>query len=222
MVASFEELVQRPLRDGVNAVCWPRVLSGDFNEVARLLAPPDGMVSVHVDMLRRLPLSSAGSLAADMLLEDLQRLDALGLEPELNCITRYASDDRGLPIAADVMSFHADRAPIEVATWLCTYAGRTSEGLDNDDAFRLIDDPVIRTELRAASACATDETFQEFLREGSFDLHYRAVRGRSPFSFGVGHLWRIAVNWPGSPVPPCIHRAPRTDLGEEPRLLLIC
>ncbi len=40
-------------------------------------------------------------------------------------------------------------------------------------------------------------------------------------SFGLGNLWRIAVDYPGSPVPPCIHRAPITRPGRPPRLLLI-
>ena len=43
-----------------------------------------------------------------------------------------------------------------------------------------------------------------------------------PYSFGVGYLWRIAVDWPGSAVPPCIHRAPETLPGQPPRLVLIC
>ena len=42
-----------------------------------------------------------------------------------------------------------------------------------------------------------------------------------PFSFGLGNLWRIAVEYPDSPVPPCVHRAPATIPGRPPRLLLI-
>jgi hypothetical protein len=45
--------------------------------------------------------------------------------------------------------------------------------------------------------------------------------GAQPFSFGLGHVWRIACEHPGSPVPPCIHRAPETAPGQPPRLLLI-
>ena len=60
------------------------------------------------------------------------------------------------------------------------------------------------------------------MREGSFDLHYAPVDGAQPYAFGVGALWRVAVQWPGCPVPPCVHRAPRTGPGDEPRLLLIC
>jgi hypothetical protein len=38
---------------------------------------------------------------------------------------------------------------------------------------------------------------------------------------GIGHLWRIAVQHPGSPVPACIHRAPPPRPGDARRLLLI-
>lgn len=226
VVPSFEELLRRPLADGVNALCWPRALRGDFREVAHLLAPPDGMIAVDEETLRAAPLSPAGRVAAEQMIEDLRLLDALGLEPILNCITDAARDARGLPIATDTSSFHADRAPIEVDTFLCTYWGKSTEGLDNDDARKLVDDPAIRAALRAALAAGDDddddERFEELLREGSFDLHYARVDGAQPFPFGVGSLWRIAVEWPGCPVPPCLHRTPPKMPGDEPRLLLIC
>ena len=38
MVNSFRELVTTPFADGVNALCWPRALPGDFGEV---VAVPD-------------------------------------------------------------------------------------------------------------------------------------------------------------------------------------
>jgi hypothetical protein len=66
-----------------------------------------------------------------------------------------------------------------------------------------------------------DAEFREALREHCFDLHYLPMPKAQPYSFGVGNLWRIAVDWPGSLVPPCIHRAPETLPGEPPRLLLI-
>ena len=52
VVDSFDELLARPFADGVNALCWPRALEGDFDEVARCFAPDDGVVVVDVDMLR--------------------------------------------------------------------------------------------------------------------------------------------------------------------------
>lgn len=221
-VSSFEDLVRRAFGDGINALCWPRTLAGDFAEVARLLAPGDGIVVVEAATLRALNVSAAGRAAADAMLEDMRRLAELGLDPVLNCIARYPRDERGLPLATDVMSFHADRAPLEVDTWLCTYHGESSEGLDPDDARRLIDSPAIRAALLQEYAGADDDGFAEFIREGSFDLHYAAVDNAQPFSFGVGNLWRIAVAWPGCPVPPCVHRAPPAEAGSAPRLLLIC
>jgi hypothetical protein len=121
-----------------------------------------------------------------------------------------------------VLSFHADRAPVEADTWLCTYAGRASEGLDNDDAVRLVDVPAVRAALLQGYGGADDDGFAAYVREGSFDLHHRAVDGAAAFSFGVGPLWRIAVDWPGCLVPPCLHRAPSTGDDDPPRLLLLC
>jgi len=221
-VQSFAEIVSRPFGGGVNALCWPRNLEGDFAEVAQRLAPSEGFVVVEARALEALSLSAAGRVAANVMLEDLRRLAALGYDPVLNCITTYESDERGLPIATDLMSFHVDRSPIEVDTWLCTYYGRTSEGLDNGDARRLVDVPVIRAGLLDEYGGQDDGGFAEFLSEGSFDLHYGVLGDARPFAFGVGNLWRIAVAWPGCAVPPCIHRAPRAVAGDVPRLLLIC
>lgn len=222
VVHGFEALAAHRFEGGVNALCWPRVLDGDFGEVARLLAPADGLVVVDVEKLGALSLTALGRRAADVMAADLARLDALGRDPVLNCITAYAGDDRGLSIVTDVMSFHVDRAPIEADTWLCTYHGASSEGLDNDHARRHIDDPARRAALYAMSGCDDDETFAAYVHEGSFDLHYEAIDGARPFVYGVGPLWRLAVSWPGSAVPPAIHRAPRTAPGDAPRLLLIC
>ncbi|MEP6956473.1 MAG: hypothetical protein ABI883_06575, partial [Chthoniobacterales bacterium] len=90
-------------------------------------------------------------------------------------------------------------------------------------AQRRVDLPEIRAELLEFLGSEEDGAeFREALREHCFDLHYAALPQARPYSFGVGHLWRIAVDWPGSPVPPCLHRAPETLPGEPPRLLLIC
>lgn len=37
-VHSFAELVGTPFADGVNALCWPRALPGDFGEVVEKLS----------------------------------------------------------------------------------------------------------------------------------------------------------------------------------------
>ncbi|HEY4057925.1 MAG TPA: hypothetical protein VGM39_15025 [Kofleriaceae bacterium] len=222
VVSSFAELARHPLANGINALCWQRTLDGDFREVARALAPADGVIAVDADMLASLSLSAAGQRAKEIVVDDLRRLDELGREPVLNCITRYERDERGLPIATDVHSFHADRADVECDTWLCTYWGKSSEGIDHADAERLFDEPEIQSALRQHYASLDDEAFRDLVWNESFDLHYRVVDGAQLFSFGVGHLWRIAVAWPGCAVPPCLHRAPPTEPGDEPRLLLIC
>ena len=84
-----------------------------------------------------------------------------------------------------------------------------------------MDVPETRAELRKLFGGEEGGEFEAFLSENCYDLHYAPADAARPFSFGVGHLWRIAVEWPGSPVPPCIHRAPATQRGDPPRLLLI-
>ncbi|HEY1097883.1 MAG TPA: hypothetical protein VGF99_03105 [Myxococcota bacterium] len=226
-VDGFAALVARRFVDGVNAARWSRTLPGDFDEVARLLVPDDGLVVVTPSMLQGLELSAAGRVAADVMIDDWRRLEALGREPVLNCIAGYERDTRGLPIATDVMSFHVDRAPVEVDTWLCTYAGAPSEGLDPADALRKIDAPGVRAAVLAAARDDADFVGlgdDDLIEAGSFDLHHAPRAGAVPWSFGVHDLWKIAVQWPGSSVPACVHRAPSTSTsnGDAPRLLLIC
>jgi hypothetical protein len=151
---------------------------------------------------------------------DLQRLQAHGLEPELNWITDYPRDEAASVIATDVYSFHVDRAPVEVDTWLCTYYGVPTEGLRNEDALLRSAVPATRRALLEQFGGIEGAGFEQFLRENSYDLHYFPQPAALPWSFGVGCLWRVAVSWPGSVVPPCIHRAPNEELGAG-RLLLI-
>jgi hypothetical protein len=218
-VASFDELVSAPWRDGINALCWPRRLAGDFDELLRRLAPERGVAEIDPERLARLRLSPAGRAAADQVLADRARLEALGCDPVVNGIAGYPRDARGWAVAADVCSFHVDRAPIAVDTWLCTYAGAPTEGLDPDDAARRIDDPAVRASLAAThAALGAPGSFDDFLREESLDLHYAPTADGLGYSFGVGNLWRVAVAWPGCPVPACVHRAPDHP---SPRLLLI-
>jgi hypothetical protein len=84
-----------------------------------------------------------------------------------------------------------------------------------------VDVPELRAELRQLYGGGNDDGFREFLNENFLDLHYKPLPHALPFSFGLGHLWRIATLYPGNPVPPCIHRAPATLPGQPPRLLLI-
>lgn len=220
VVGSFQELISTRFADGVNALCWPRALAGDFAEVVTALRNEDEIAALSEERLRSLALSAAGRVAVEAMLQDFKRLQALGLDPALNCINGYPQDDEPGPVRTDVFSFHADSAPVEADTWLCTYFGSPSEGVANDQARRHVDVPETRVELLKRFGGAEGEAFREFLTENCFDLHYALLPGAQPYSFGVGNLWRIATDWPGSPVPPCIHRAPTTIPGE-PRLLLI-
>ena len=80
---------------------------------------------------------------------------------------------------------------------------------------------VTRAELLRLYGGEGDAGFREFLAENFYDLHYATLPGAQPFSFGLGNLWRIAIEYLGCPVPPCIHRAPLTLPGMPVRLLLI-
>ena len=221
LVSSFEELAGTPMVNGVNALCWPRELPGDYAEVAVKLGPTEGITPIDEARLRALSLSDAGRVACDVMLKDLEMLRAIDLLPELNCIHRTVRDEREGPFPTDVYSWHADSATVPADTWLCTYTGASSEGLFNEDAIRRADEPETRAALLEWFGGGEGAGFQEFLNENFFDLHYAAKAGAQPFSFGLHHLWRVATDYPGNPVPPCIHRAPETRAIELPRLVLI-
>lgn len=223
LVHSFQELAGTPFVGNINALCWARTLPGDFAEIVTCLGNSNGqsMVTLDAAMLRALPLTAAGILARESMLTDFNLLNDHNLTPELNCVYAYPRDDRSGPVATDVFSFHVDSAPCETDTWMCTYHGQSSEGVDNENAQRMIDIPVIHAALLAVYGGADDAGFQDFLAENSYDLHYAALPHARPYSFGVGNLWRIATAYPFSPVPPSVHRAPSTRPGDVPRLLLI-
>lgn len=220
-VASFEELVGTRFEDGINALCWERSLPGDFAEVIEKLSAGEGITTIEDERLLELAVSPAGRVAVERLLADQKLLREHDLDPVLDCIESCLRDQTGAPVATDVYSFHADSATVEADTYLCTYHGPSSEGLRNDEAARRVDIPQTRAQLLALFGGGDGPEFREYLNENCFDLHYAPVPGARPFAFGVGNLWRIAVEYPGSPVPPCIHRAPETRPGDTPRLLLL-
>lgn len=219
-ITSFGALVSASLSRECNALCWTRTLAGDFAEVVARLGSGEGVVPLTEKRLRALILSPAGKAAVDVMLKDLSRLRELGLEPELNAIWDYPRDDSGSAVPIDVFSWHVDSATERSDTWLCTYHGAPSEGLPNAQARRRIDNPVTRAALLREFGGADDAAFAEWLHEQCYDLHYETLPSAQPWSFGVGHLWRVATQYPDSPVPPCIHRAPKTKQGDV-RLLLI-
>ncbi len=222
IAGSFDELVTLPFGPEVNAICWQRDLPGDFDELAAVFSREEGVTSLDEEMLRDLKedLSPDGRAAAEVLLEDQRLLRARGLKPSLECVPRYLRDAAAI-VPTDVYSFHADRATVATDTYLCSYNEAATEGLRNDAAQRHIDLAATRAALLKQFQQEGSGDFEEYLRENCYDLHYAPLAGAVPFSFGIGNLWRIAVEYPGCPVPPCLHRAPETIPGRLPRLLLI-
>jgi hypothetical protein len=221
VVGSFAALVGTQFAGGVNALCWPRTLAGDFQEIVDKLGPVDGITGIDEDDLRALSLSEAGQTARALLIEDLRLLRDHELAPELNCIPGYPKDDQSGPVPTDVYSFHADSANVPADTFLCSYTVSSSEGLRPEDAVRCADVPETRAKLLKEYGGADDAGFEVFLNENFYDLHYVAKAGAQAYGFGLGNMWRIATDWPGNPVPPCVHRAPLQHPGQPPRLLLI-
>lgn len=220
VVTSFEGLVDKPFSGIVNAICWERTLAGDFGEIAEKVVLDGNMTVIDEDSLRALQLSEQGQLARDIILNDLQALEAQGASPILNVINHYERDDSFSFFPTDVYSFHVDRSPIPTNTFLCTYHGDASEILPNAQGTQKILIPAIRDELRKLYD-GPEDGFADFLKENFFDLHYQAKPGAHVTNLGIGHLWKIAVDHPGSQVPPCLHRAPEERSGTR-RLLLIC
>jgi hypothetical protein len=220
-VQSFDELATTPLENGVNALCWSRSLSGDFGELVERLDVSEGIATLDDSRLNNLELSAAGRAAVGTLIGDQQLLRSLGLAPHLDCIHGYPRDEDAGIVPTDVYSFHADSATVPTDTYLCSYNVIATEGLRNDEARRCVDIPETRAELLRLYGGSDDDDFLQYLNENCYDLHYASLAQARPLSFGLGNLWRIAVAFPGSPVPPFIHRAPETLPGDRPRLLLI-
>jgi hypothetical protein len=221
LVHSFAELLSTPFSGEVNALCWPRTLAGDFNEIAAVVGPLDEITTVDDESLLALPLSPAGRLARELLLPDQKLLREAGLDPSLDLIPAYPREAAPGPVPIDVYDWHVDSANTLADTWLCSYTVACSEGLASSDALRRIDLPDTRAALLRAYGGPDDAGFSAWLSAHCYDLHYAARPQARPFAFGLGNLWRIATQCPGSPVPPCIHRAPVTLPGQPPRLLLI-
>jgi hypothetical protein len=220
VVHAFEDLVSTEFSGEVNAVCWSRNLKGDFAEIANQVDFKENMIELSEDQLRALHLSADGSCAREILLNDLNRLKEMGAAPVLNVIQCYDRDDHFQPLATDVYSFHVDRSDLPTDTYLCTYFGEATEILPNSQAIQKILIPEIRSELMKIYS-GRDEDFERFLKDYSFDLHFQPLPLARPMSLGLGNLWKLAVDHPGSRVLPCLHRAPR-EKNDGKRLLLIC
>lgn len=220
-VTNFEELISTPFQGEVNAICWTRNLIGDFAEIVKKVNLIGNIIELHPKDLQKLQLSEQGKLAREILLNDLKVLKNQGASPSLNIIKCYERDDAFPYFPTDVYSFHVDRSPIPIDTFLCTYHGEASDILPNSQATQKILIPEIRAELKKLYGESDDEGFESFLSEFFFDLHYQAKPTANPINLGLGHLWKLAIDYPESNVLPCLHRAPKEKTGEN-RLLLIC
>lgn len=218
--STFKELVNSRFKGNTNAFCWQRNLEGDFHEIVTKLNLKEDITEVSEADLLALELSDKGNLARQTILNDLELLTGFGALPSLNLLKCYERDDEFSFISTDVYSFHVDRSPVAADTFLCTYHGASSDILPNDEALQKIMIPEIRKELLKLHN-GSKESFETFLTENFFDLHYQPKPDAKPISLGIGNLWRLAVDHPFQEVLPCIHRAPHEN-GEGYRLLLIC
>ena len=226
-VTNFQDLISTPFHGEINAICWTRNLIGDFSDIVNKVELKENITTLDQVELSKLQLTDQGSLAREILLNDLQMLNAHCASPILNLIKCYERDDSYPFFPTDVYSFHVDRSPLPIDTFLCTYFGEPSEILPNSQAKQKVLIPEIRDELKklydgpACREVRPDEGFQSFLEEHFFDLHYLPKPTARPISLGLGHLWRLAVDHPESRTLPCIHRAPEEKSGQN-RLLMIC
>lgn len=219
-VTNFQDLVSTPFHGEINAICWARKLPGDFSEIVNKIELEGNLVALNHNELFKLQLSEQGELAREILLNDLKMLEGYGASPLLNLIKCYERDDVNTFFPTDVYSFHVDRSPTPIDTFLCTYIGESTEILPNSQAIQKILVPEIRDELKKLYR-GLDEGFASFLSEHFFDLHYLPIPEARPISLGLGHLWKLAVDHPKSQVFPCLHRAPKEKNGQN-RLLMIC
>jgi hypothetical protein len=219
-VSNFSELINLHFHGEVNAVCWHRNLTGDFKEIVTKLHLIENITEVSTEDLLALQLTEQGNLARDIILNDMQLLADCGASPSLNLLKNYERDDELDFFSTDVYSFHVDRSPIETDTFLCTYHGAVSDLVSNDQVEQKILIPEIREKLKQLHD-GPEAEFENFLEEYFFDLHYQLKPNAQPVNFGLGHLWRLAVDHPTQKVLPCVHRAPIETDGEY-RLLLIC
>jgi hypothetical protein len=219
-VANFKDLISNPFYGEINAMCWNRKLIGDFSEIVSKVELNENIIELDEEEMRELQLTEQGQLAREILLNDLKILKENGASPLLNIIKCYDRDDVLPFFPTDVYSFHVDRSPIPTSTFLCTYHGDSSEIIPYSQAIQKVIVPEIREELKKLYS-GSEEGFEDFLSEHFFDLHYQTKLDARPFSLGVGHLWKLAVDHPESKVLPCVHRAPIEKNGVH-RLMLIC
>lgn len=220
LVSGFSELMETEFQGTVNALCWPRDLKGNFEEIASKIQLKENITEISTEDLLALELSEEGNAAREIILNDLQQLTDCGALPSLNLLKCYERDEELDFFSTDVYSYHVDRSPVGTDTFLCTYYGVASDIIPNDQVTQKILVPEIREKLKNLHNGPETE-FEDFLKDCFFDLHYQPDPGAQPTHLGNGHLWRLAIDHPEQKVLPCVHRAPVENQGEY-RLLLIC
>ncbi len=220
-VSNFEDLTSVSFQGENNAVCWERQLKGDFAEIIEKVPFEGNILELRKEILQNLHLSEQGQLAREILLNDMKLLSDFGAQPVLNIIKSYERDENSF-FPTDVYSFHIDTSPIPLDTFLCTYSGASSEILPNSQALQKIHDTEIRKGLKKQfDKLGLEGSFDAFLEEYFYDIHYQPLANVQPISCGNGNLWRLSTGYPESKSLPCVHRAPKESDGKK-RLLLIC
>jgi len=219
-VTNFNDLVTTQLKGSTNVVSWEREFIGDFNEIIQHCVSAENITVIEPELLLSISLTEAGQLARNTILNDFQLLSDYGAAPTLNIIKQYDRDTDENIFPIDVYSFHIDRSPIPVDTFLCTYYGATTEILPNEQSIQKILIPEIREQLKNNFA-GSESAFETYLIEQFYDLHFAALPNAQIVQIPLGHICRLAVDHPNSLTLPCIHRAPIEDDGVY-RLLLIC
>src|SRR6185312_11128608 len=92
-VTNFQELVSTPFHGEINAICWPRTLTGNFSEIVKKIKLNENIATIEERELLELQLSESGQVARDILLDDLKLLKAYGASPILNLISHYERDE---------------------------------------------------------------------------------------------------------------------------------
>ncbi len=220
IVTHFNDLVAHTFMGDINAICWKRKLAGDFGEIVKKVKLTGNVTSISLSEIRNLILSENGQIAREILLQDFKLLQDFGAQPTLNVIQYYDKDDTESICSTDVYSFHIDRSPLPVDTFLCTYFGDASEILPNVQSIQKVLIPEIREALKK-QCNGSEADFESYLTEHFYDLHYAAKPEAHIVNLGLGNMWRLAVDYPESKVLPCIHRAPEEHSGQY-RLLIIC
>lgn len=220
LITNFNDLVNTPLNGNTNFLCWERTLIGDYHEIIQKCTSTENITVIEPEHLRNLNLTAAGQLARNTILNDFQLLSDYGAAPTLNIIKNYDRDSPEHIFPTDVYSFHIDRSPLPVDTFLCTYYGATTEILPNNQSIQKIQIPKIRIQLKN-NFQGSDAAFEIHLIENFYDLHYAALPNAQIIQIPLGHICRLAIDHPKAQTLPCIHRAPFENAGEY-RLLLIC